>query len=62
MSESDGNGGASAVHEPARDTPVLTRADVLVVGGGSAGVCAAVAAAMLFSNSFTCCPLDWLSR
>ena len=33
------------VEEPARTTQVLTRADVLVVGGGSAGVAAAVAAA-----------------
>ena len=33
------------VEEPARTTPVLTQADVLVVGGGSAGVSAAVAAA-----------------
>jgi glycine/D-amino acid oxidase-like deaminating enzyme len=33
------------IHEPARNTPVLARTQVLVVGGGSAGVCAAVAAA-----------------
>ncbi len=33
------------VSEPARDTPVLAETDVLVVGGGSAGVAAAVAAA-----------------
>ena len=33
------------VHEPARETEVLTRCDVLVVGGGSAGAAAAVAAA-----------------
>ncbi len=33
------------IHEPARDTPVKTRCDVLVVGGGTAGVAAAVAAA-----------------
>jgi len=33
------------IHEAARDTPVLARTEVLVVGGGSAGVCAAVAAA-----------------
>jgi hypothetical protein len=32
-------------HEPARELEVLTRADVLVVGGGTAGVAAAVAAA-----------------
>ena len=35
----------AAVHEPARDTEVLTRCDVLVVGGGSAGTAAAIAAA-----------------
>jgi succinate dehydrogenase/fumarate reductase flavoprotein subunit len=34
-----------ALHEPARELPLLTRADVLVVGGGTAGVAAAVAAA-----------------
>lgn len=34
-----------AVREPARDVPVIGRPDVLVVGGGSAGVAAAVAAA-----------------
>jgi 2-polyprenyl-6-methoxyphenol hydroxylase-like FAD-dependent oxidoreductase len=34
-----------AVHEPARETPVRHEADVLVVGGGAAGVAAAVAAA-----------------
>lgn len=33
------------VHEPGRDVPVIGRPDVLVVGGGSAGVAAAVAAA-----------------
>jgi hypothetical protein len=33
------------IHEPARETPVTHAADVLVVGGGSAGVAAAVAAA-----------------
>jgi len=33
------------LHEPARRTPVRHEADVLVVGGGSAGVAAAVAAA-----------------
>ncbi|MFI5317016.1 MAG: FAD-dependent oxidoreductase [Myxococcota bacterium] len=35
----------SALHEPARDLALLARADVLVVGGGSAGVAAAVSAA-----------------
>jgi succinate dehydrogenase/fumarate reductase flavoprotein subunit len=37
--------GASFVDEPARRTPIRHEADVLVVGGGSAGVAAAVAAA-----------------
>ena len=35
----------TSVREPARDTPVLAETDVLIVGGGSAGVAAAVAAA-----------------
>ena len=35
----------SSIREAARDTPVLGECDVLVVGGGSAGVSAAVAAA-----------------
>lgn len=35
----------TTVHEPARDTEVLARCDVLVVGGGSAGAAAAIAAA-----------------
>ena len=33
------------VHEPARETPVIARCDVAVLGGGPAGVCAAAAAA-----------------
>ncbi len=33
------------IHEPAREIPVLDEVDVLVVGGGPAGYCAAVAAA-----------------
>src|SRR6186997_968642 len=33
------------VHEPARTVPVIGEPDVLVVGGGSAGIAAAVAAA-----------------
>ena len=36
---------AETVHESARDTEVLARCDVLVVGGGSAGSAAAIAAA-----------------
>lgn len=35
------------VREPARETPVVARTDVLVVGGGPAGLCAAIAAARL---------------
>ena len=34
-----------SIREPPRETPVLKRTDVLVVGGGTAGVSAAVAAA-----------------
>ncbi|HET9653428.1 MAG TPA: FAD-dependent oxidoreductase, partial [Usitatibacter sp.] len=33
------------VREPARDVPVIARPDVLVAGGGSAGIAAACAAA-----------------
>ncbi len=33
------------VHEPARDIPVVDEADVLVIGGGPAGMIAAIAAA-----------------
>src|SRR3954467_3530862 len=33
------------LREPARDIPILGRPDVLVIGGGSAGVAAALAAA-----------------
>src|SRR5271156_1253008 len=32
------------IHEPARDVPVVSRADVVIVGGGPAGFSAAVAA------------------
>jgi choline dehydrogenase-like flavoprotein len=35
----------AVVHEPARNVPVVSRADVVVVGGGPAGCSAAVAAA-----------------
>jgi len=35
----------NAFHEPARDTPVACSADVVVAGGGPAGVAAAIAAA-----------------
>lgn len=40
-----GKPAAKTVSEPARETPVIASADVLVVGGGAAGVSAAVAAA-----------------
>lgn len=36
---------AETLEEPARRTPILERTDVLVVGGGAAGVAAAIAAA-----------------
>ncbi len=36
---------AETVHEQGRDVPVIERTQVLVVGGGSAGYCAALAAA-----------------
>lgn len=40
-----GEAGGEEIVEPARRIPVARRADVVVVGGGPAGVCAAVAAA-----------------
>ena len=40
-----GLAGLGVVREPARETPVRAETDVLVVGGGTAGVAAAVAAA-----------------
>ncbi len=44
-SRSHASSGSGTIREPARDTPVLAETQVLVVGGGSAGVSAAVAAA-----------------
>lgn len=40
-----GRGGVKVLREPARDLPVIAEPDVLVVGGGAAGLAAAVAAA-----------------
>src|SRR5215467_6005216 len=34
----------SAITEAARETPIIGETDVLVVGGGPAGICAAIAA------------------
>jgi len=42
-----GRFGLGSITEPARDVPVFTETDVLVVGGGPAGTAAAVAAARL---------------
>src|SRR5438270_13192247 len=36
---------ATVITEAARETPVVAETDVLVVGGGPAGLCAAIAAA-----------------
>ena len=35
------------IHEPARETPITHRADLVVAGGGTAGVACAVCAARL---------------
>ena len=39
--------------EPAREIPIAREADVIVVGGGPAGIAAAVAAAALCSRTNT---------
>ena len=41
------NGHPAAVHEPARETPIVEDVDVLVIGGGPGGFAAALAAARL---------------
>ncbi len=46
-----GAGHAGTVREPARSTPIVARPDVLVVGGGSAGIAAACAAARAGANT-----------
>jgi len=43
--------GITSIREPARDTPVLTECDVLVVGGGPAGCAAVVSAARLGADT-----------
>ncbi len=45
-------GTVKIVHESARDIQVLSEVDVLVVGGGPAGVCAAVGAAQTGAKTF----------
>ncbi|MBK7333462.1 MAG: FAD-dependent oxidoreductase [Betaproteobacteria bacterium] len=40
-----GTAASATIREVARSTPVIARPDVLVVGGGSAGIAAACAAA-----------------
>ena len=46
------------VREPARETPVIDEADVVVLGGGPAGIAAAVAAARMGADTLLIVDVD----